>query len=335
MRKAAIVILNYNGEGMLRKFLPDVIHHSTYDVIVADNASSDGSIDFLVQHFPQLLTIRLESNYGFANGYNLALEQLKGKYEYYILLNSDILVTKDWDKEMIQWLDNNPHIVAAQPKILSYQQQSHFDHAGAGGGFLDELGYPYCRGRIFNHTEKDLHQYDDCVAVDWASGACMFIRAEDFHAYGGFDAIFFAHMEEIDLCWRLRSAGKQIFYNGGIQVYHVNGGTLSRQSPYKTYLNFRNNLLMLYKNLPQTHFIRVFALRVILDFAAMLHFSLTEGVAHGKAVAEAYWDFFKLKSSVIRPRPLASKLTKDAQGKKPFSIAFSYYLKGKKIYSEI
>ena len=335
MRKAAIVILNYNGEEMLRKFLPDVIHHSFYDVIIADNASSDGSLDFLTRDFPQLETIRLEANHGFANGYNLALEQLKDKYEYYILLNSDILVTKEWDKNMIQWLDNNPHIVAVQPKILSYQNRTRFDHAGAGGGFLDQLGYPYCRGRIFNHTEEDLHQYDDCQEVDWASGACLFIRADDFHVHGGFDPIFFAHMEEIDLCWRLRLRGKQIFYNGAIQVYHVNGGTLARQSPFKTYLNFRNNLLMLYKNLPQARFISVFVIRVMFDFAAMLHFSLTEGGAHGKAVAKAYRDFFKLKSSVIRTRPLASKLTKDAKGKKVFSVVISHYLKGKKTFTEI
>lgn len=335
MRKAAIVILNYNGEEMLAQFLPDVVLHSTYEVIVADNASSDGSLNFLAGHFPQLDTIRLEANHGFANGYNLALEKLKGHYEYYILLNSDILVTPDWDREMIQWMDNNPHIVAAQPKILSYQRQSHFDHAGAGGGFLDALGYPYCRGRIFDHTEEDLHQYDDKVAVDWASGACFFIRALDFHRFGGFDKLFFAHMEEIDLCWRLRSAGKQIYYNGGVQVYHVNGGTLSRQSPLKTYLNFRNNLLMLYKNSSQRHFLGIFAVRCILDLAAALRFWLTEGGVHGKAVARAYRDFFKLRSSVTKTRPLASKLTKDAKGKKVFSIAFSYYLRGKKTFQEI
>ena len=335
MQKAAIIILNYNGEKMLRKFLPDVIQHSFYDVIIADNASSDGSLDFLTRDFPQLETIRLEANHGFANGYNLALERLRGKYEYYILLNSDILVTQNWDREMIQWLDNNPHIVAAQPKILSYQNRNRFDHAGAGGGFLDRLGYPYCRGRIFNHTEEDRHQYDDCQEVDWASGACFFIRAVDFHIFDGFDKLFFAHMEEIDLCWRLRLAGKLIFYNGSVPVYHVNGGTLARQSPFKTYLNFRNNLLMLYKNLPQVRFLGVLAIRAIFDFAAMLHFSLTEGGAHGKAVAKAYRDFFKLKSSVTKTRPLASKLTKDAKGKKIFSIAISYYLKGTKTYAEI
>jgi GT2 family glycosyltransferase len=335
MQKAAIVILNYNGEEMLRQFLPQVILHSSYDVIVADNASNDGSLDFLMRNYPQVQTIQLEANHGFANGYNLALEQIKDKYQYYVLLNSDILVTTDWDKKMIQWLDNNPHIVAAQPKILSYQERNRFDHAGAGGGFLDRLGYPYCRGRIFNHTEEDLNQYDDCQEVDWASGACLFIRSAEFHAFGGFDKVFFAHMEEIDLCWRLRLAGRQIFYNGAVQVYHVNGGTLPRQSPFKTYLNFRNNLLMLYKNLPQLRFIMVFVLRMGFDFAAMIHFWLTEGPGHGRSVAKAYLDFFKLKSSMMKARPLASKLTNDAKGKKVFSIAISYYLRGKKTYTEI
>src|SRR5690554_864454 len=284
MQKAAIVILNYNGEEMLRKFLPDVVKCSTFEVIVADNSSTDGSVHFLKENYPELGLIVLESNFGFSQGYNLALDQLRGSYEYYILLNSDILVTEDWDKGMIRWLDNNPHIVASQPKILSYHRQSHFDHAGAGGGYLDDLGYPYCRGRIFNHTEEDVHQYDDIVSVDWASGACLFIRSEGFHHFGGFDKEFFAHMEEIDLCWRMRSSGKKIFYNGEVTVYHVNGGTLPPNSPFKTYLNFRNNLLMLYKNLPPSGFVKVFAFRVLLDFAAILHFSLTEGWSHGKAV---------------------------------------------------
>src|SRR5690606_24237788 len=195
MLKAAIVILNYNGEEMLRKFLPDVVKYSKYDVIIADNGSTDSSLLFLNSHYPLLTTIRLKSNSGYSQGYNVALDQLRGKYEYYVLLNSDILVTEDWDEKMIKWLDSNPHIVASQPKLLSYQRQEFFDHAGAGGGFLDSLGYPYCRGRIFNHTEKDLRQYDDCIQVDWASGACFFIRAEDFHQMNGFDRMFFAHME--------------------------------------------------------------------------------------------------------------------------------------------
>lgn len=334
MQKAAIVILNYNGEEMLRKFLPDVVKYSTYDIIVADNASDDGSIDFLKESHPELRLIILESNYGFSHGYNLALDQLEGSYEYYILLNSDIMVTEAWDREMVCWLDKNPHIVASQPKILSYHRPSHFDHAGAGGGFLDALGYPYCRGRIFSHTEEDVHQYDDCVPVDWASGACFFIRSEDFHHFKGFDKEFFAHMEEIDLCWRMRLSGKKIFYNGGVKVFHVNGGTLSPNSPFKTYLNFRNNLLMLYKNLSSIGFLKVFFFRMFLDFAAMLHFSLSESLSHGKAIIKGYRDFFKLRPLVNKP-PLAPKLTKVAQDKKTFSIAISYYLKGRKVYSQL
>ncbi|MEX2594906.1 MAG: glycosyltransferase family 2 protein [Anditalea sp.] len=335
MQKAAIVILNYNGEDMLRKFLPDVVKFSNYEVIVADNGSTDDSISFLNENYPRLTKILLESNYGFSQGYNLALDRLWGNYDYYILLNSDIQVTEDWDKNMINWLDLNPHIVAAQPKILSYQQQGYFDHAGAGGGFLDHLGYPYCRGRIFNHTEKDDHQYDDHIPVDWASGACLFIRALDFHQAGGFDKVFFAHMEEIDLCWRLRLLGKKIFYNGGVAVYHVNGGTLSRNSPIKTYLNFRNNLLMLYKNLSKAAFLKVLIIRLLFDFVALLRFSFTEGFAHGKAVYRAYLDFLELKTSVKKTSLLASKLTREDQGKKVFSIVITYYLKKKRTFSEI
>src|SRR5690554_7790926 len=181
MHKAAIIILNYNGEEMLRKFLPEVVNCSSYNIIVADNASTDGSVSFLTENYPGLELIVLDSNYGFSKGYNLALDQIRGSYEYYVLLNSDVLVTQGWDKKMISWLDCNPHIVASQPKILSYHRPTYFDHAGAGGGYLDSLGYPFCRGRIFDHTEQDLHQYDDCVPVDWASGACFFIRSEDFH----------------------------------------------------------------------------------------------------------------------------------------------------------
>lgn len=335
MRKAAIVILNYNGERMLEKFLPDVIRYSAYDVIVADNASTDGSLDFLQRNHAQVAIISLEANYGFSQGYNLALERIRGEYEYYILLNSDILVTRDWDEKMICWLDKHPQIVASQPKILSYQQQTHFDHAGAGGGFLDSLGYPYCRGRIFDHTEEDVHQYDDCVPVDWASGACFFIRANDFHVNDGFDPVFFAHMEEIDLCWRLRLSGKQIFYNGAVKVYHVNGGTLSKNSPTKTYLNFRNNLLMLFKNLPKKTFLKVFVFRFFLDTIALIHFSFTEGLAHGKAVINAYLDFFKLKSSVKNTASLASKLTKEDQDKKISSVVVSFYIKGRKTYPQL
>lgn len=335
MQKAAVVILNYNGEEMLRKFLPDVVRYSKYEIIVADNGSTDNSVFFIRNNYPGLQYLLLGSNFGYSQGYNLALERLRGKYAYYILLNSDVQVTEGWDQNMIQWLDLNPLIVASQPKILSYHKPSHFDHAGAGGGFRDELGYPYCRGRIFDETEKDNQQYNDKIEVDWASGACFFIRAHDFHDAGGFDRHFFAHMEEIDLCWRLKLAGKKIFYNGKITVFHVNGGTLSNKSPFKTYLNFRNNLLMLYKNLPKWKFRKVLFIRLFLDFAAILHFCLTEGMVHGRAVMEAYRDFFKLKTSVEKAPPLALKLTRDVHGKKVFSIVTTYYLKGRRSYNEI
>lgn len=333
MQKAAIVILNFNGEEMLRKFLPGVVKFSKYEVIVADNGSNDGSIDFLNQSHPSVRLVRLPVNYGYSEGYNRALDQLRGKYEYYVLLNSDIQVTEHWDLRMIQWLDKHPDVVAAQPKILSYLRPGYFDHAGAGGGFLDGLGYPYCRGRIFNHTEPDQHQYDDQIPVDWASGACFFIRAVDFHQAGGFDKVFFAHMEEIDLCFRLQRAGKKIFYNGEVTVYHVNGGTLSKTNHLKTYLNFRNNLLMLYKNLSASAFAGVFIVRLFFDFGAMVHLTFSSGYKHGKSVAKAYFDFFDFKTSVSKTGPLASKLTRN--GKNIFSIAVSYYLKGRKIFPEI
>lgn len=335
MQKAAIVILNYNGEEMLQKFLPEVVEKSKYEIIVADNGSTDHSVFFVKENYPYLTCLLLGSNFGYSQGYNLALSQLEGKFEYYILLNSDVQVTENWDKDMIEWLDQYPQVAASQPKILSYLNPSHFDHAGAGGGFLDALGYPYCRGRIFNETERDQHQFDDQLEVEWASGACFFVRAIDFHSAGGFDKQFFAHMEEIDLCWRLRLSGKQIFYNGEISVFHINGGTLPKRSPYKTFLNFRNSLLMLYKNLPSTKFLQIFLFRVCLDFVAILHFCLTEGLIHGHAVWRAYRDFFKLRTSVEKTFPLALKLTREVHSKKVFSIVFTYYLRGKRRYQDI
>lgn len=335
MQKAAIVILNYNGKGMLQQFLPDVVKYSRYEVIVADNGSFDGSLDFVRDYFPGLKTILLDKNYGYSQGYNLALDRLRGKYEYYILLNSDVLVTGGWDEKMIQWMDSRPDVAAAQPKMLSHQRTPYFDYSGAGGGFLDSLGYPFCRGRLFNRLEKDEGQYDDRISVDWASGACFFIRSEDFHKAGGFDNAFFAHMEEIDLCWRLRLSGRKVFYNGAVEVYHLNGGTLPSSSPLKTFLNFRNNLLMLYKNHSKTDFLGVFAVRLLFDLAAGVHFVLTEGWSHGQAVVKAYFDFFKKRKSVQRTLPLASKLTKDVQEKKVRSIVLSYYLGGKRSYEEL
>jgi GT2 family glycosyltransferase len=258
MKSCAIVILNYNGVEMLKTFLFSVISCSTYEIIVIDNASTDESVDFLNRKYPELQIIQLLENFGYAGGYNWGLEQLKGKFEYYILLNSDVKVTPSWDIDLISWMHQHQSYAALQPKILSYQDPSKFDYAGAGGGFLDQFGYPHCRGRILDTIEEDRGQYDDAIDVDWASGACMVVKSTDFHELSGFDAHFFAHMEEIDLSWRIKRLGYSFFVEPASKVYHVGGGTLSYLSPKKTYLNFRNSLFMITKNYKGLLFFKLF-----------------------------------------------------------------------------
>ncbi|UCS93184.1 glycosyltransferase family 2 protein [Echinicola marina] len=335
MKKAAIVILNYNGKEMLEKFLPVIIQNSSFEIIIADNASTDESVNFLESQFSQLRTIILSSNSGFSGGYNEALKQIQGEFAYYILLNSDVEVSPNWDIELVDWLEVHAGYVAVQPKILSQQAQECFDYAGAGGGYIDRLGFPFCRGRILNTIEKDQGQYDDTVQVDWVSGACFAIRAEIFHEMGGFEDIFFAHMEEIDLCWRMNLNGYKLGYLGAVGVYHVGGGTLSRNSPYKTYLNFRNNLLMLYKNLSTWGFIKVMLVRGMFDIVAALYLFLGGKTNHAKKVVSAYIDFYKMRNQIQKTLPLASKLPFQNAGKKVYSIIMTYYLKRKKIYSRI
>jgi len=332
MQKAAIVILNYNGEEMLKRFLPSVLAHSDFPVIIADNASTDRSIDFLEQHFPEIQILVLKENTGYAGGYNEALQQLQGIFEYYILLNSDVEVTPLWDVKLIDFLEQNPFYVSVQPKILSVDNNGYFDYAGAGGGFLDQLGYPYCRGRIFDSIEKDIGQYDDTIEVDWASGACMAIKADVFHEFHGFDASFFAHMEEIDLCWRIRTGGYKIAYCGSVKVKHLGGGTLSRTSPKKTFLNFRNNLLMLFKNLAQEEFKKKYIIRMLLDTLAAFVFLLRGKSAESKAVYEAHRDFHRTKKSAdlnSMALNLPSKSVNNID-----SILWQYYIKNKKLFSE-
>jgi GT2 family glycosyltransferase len=296
MKNCAIVLLNYNGEKVLPIFLPSVVEHSQSDIWVIDNASTDGSVQYLQDHFPQVNLIALQSNFGFAGGYNWGLEELKGKYRYFLLLNSDVEVTPDWDRNLIQWMDNHPEFASVQPKILSWQEKDKFDYAGAGGGFLDGLGYPYCRGRIWNWIENDLGQYDDSIQVDWSSGACMLIRAEDFFEMEGFDAHFFAHMEEIDLCWRLRLSGRKIGYHGGVKVYHQGGATLSRSNPTKLFLNVRNSLGMLYKNLSPRTFWFVFLIKVFLEGVTVIGYLLIGKSSQGSAILRGYSDFIKKRS---------------------------------------
>jgi len=264
----AVVILNWNGKKFLEKFLPSVVSNSgDAEIIMADNNSSDDSISFMAINYPNIRIIKNSENGGFAKGYNDALKQIKS--DYYILLNSDIEVTPNWIDPLFDLMENDSMIAACQPKLRSYYQQDEFEYAGAAGGFIDKWGYPFCRGRIFGHLEKDEAQYENVEEVFWATGAAMFVRAKYFWEVGGLDEDFFAHMEEIDLCWRLKNKGYKIMVHPQSVVFHVGGGTLPKNSPTKTYLNFRNNFYLLYKNLPKKRFKRVFIFRLIWDGVAV------------------------------------------------------------------
>jgi GT2 family glycosyltransferase len=265
MPTVAVVILNYNGRAYLEQFLPAVLASSygNLSIIIADNASSDDSIAFLQDHYPSLRIVSLSQNYGFAEGYNQALKQIKS--DYYILLNSDIEVKSDWISPLITVLEKDKTVAAVQPKILSYKDKTKFEHAGAAGGWIDTFAYPFCRGRIFNDTETDEGQYDNQAEIFWASGAALCIRGELFHQIGGFDGDYFAHMEEIDLCWRLKRAGYKIMVEPKSVVYHVGGGTLDYASPFKVFLNFRNSLYTIVKNEPWSKLVWFFVVRLLLD----------------------------------------------------------------------
>ena len=276
MSRTAVVILNYNGEKLLQQFLPSVIQYSSEaEIIVADNNSSDRSILFLQQTFPQIRIIQLDKNYGFCGGYNRALKDVVA--DYYVLLNSDIEVTSQWLGSMTSLLDHDPTVAAVQPKVLSYHNKNKFEHAGAGGGFIDVLGYPFCRGRIFDYVEEDQGQYNDQREVFWATGACLMIRSEVFKKFGGFDEDFFAHMEEIDLCWKLQRTGQKVFYCGKSTIYHVGAGTLSYSNPRKVFLNFRNGLSLLFKHLNRGELVYKLPLRILLDVIAAFQFLVKRG----------------------------------------------------------
>lgn len=299
--QVAVVILNWNGKVFLEKFLPDVIKHSSKeaDVYIADNASTDDSVAFLEKNFPDIKIIKMESNTGYAGGYNNALKEITA--DYYILLNSDILVTENWISPVVELMESDKSIAACQPKILDYYKRDYFEYAGAGGGFIDFLGYPFCRGRIMNTLEKDNGQYDDITEIFWATGACMFIKAENFFEVKGFDEDFFAHMEEIDLCWRLKRSRKKIMYCGKSAVYHVGGGTLPKNNPRKTYFNFRNNLFLLSKNLKHRQLLFVLLLRACLDRLAAISFFLKGNYKDWFAVYKA-WAVFKLNFLKMRKK---------------------------------
>ena len=336
--KVAIVILNWNGAKMLSTYLPSVINYSRdeAEIFVADNASTDDSMSWLSQHYPMVKQIALDRNWGFAEGYNKALGHIDA--EYYILLNSDIEVTHHWLTPLIEFMDAHPQVAACQPKLLSVFDHDQFEYAGASGGFIDRYGYPFCRGRIFQTVENDDGQYDDSYKIAWATGACLMIRSRDYWEAGGLDGRFFAHSEEIDLCWRLRTRGRDIYFVPDSQVYHVGGGTLPKNNPMKTFLNFRNNLTMLYKNLNDKDLKHVMRVRWWLDYLAALQMLLLErhwGDCRAVFKARKAFKRWRHEFDFDRQKIQNSRLVQDEEILSPYSILWKYYVKGKKKYSEI
>ncbi len=336
--KTAVVILNWNGKKLLEKFLPVILKHtlnSETQVIVADNASSDDSVEYLKTHFRDVPLILFDKNYGFAEGYNKALQQVNA--EYVVLLNSDVETSEDWLSPLIEYLELHPCTAALQPKILAQKDRRFFEYAGAAGGFIDKLGYPFCRGRILNTVEPDEGQYDTAIPVFWATGACLCIRRSLFFEVGGFDARFFAHMEEIDLCWRLNARGYKVECLPQAVVYHVGAASLNKETPRKTYLNFRNNLLMLYKNVSSKEFVFVFAARILLDILAFVHLLLESKTSNARAVFRAHIDFLKMRLDFKydRQKNLEKTKVKNIPTKFGGSILWRYYAKGQKNYSSL
>lgn len=289
--KVSIVILNFNTRGFLERFLPSVIatQYNNFEIIVADNASTDDSVDFLQQHYPDIRLIQLDQNYGFTGGYNRALKLIDT--DYFVLLNSDVEVDRNWLQPMVDLVQSNSKIAAIQPKLIAEHNRTQFEYAGASGGFIDRYGFPFCRGRIFESLETDNGQYNDNKKVFWASGAALFIKADIYHSVGGLDEDFFAHMEEIDLCWRLQNHGYEIWVSPASIIYHVGGGTLQKSNPRKTYYNFRNGLILLLKNLPKGKVFWVICFRLLLDHVAAYRFLFQGKIGDFKAIAAAHRHF--------------------------------------------
>lgn len=335
MSKVAIVILTWNGSRMLRSFLPSVLMHSQdkADIYVADNGSEDDTLQVLANDFPTVKVIKFDKNYGFADGYNRALQEVEA--EYVVLLNSDVEVTEHWLTPLLSFMDAHPEVAACQPKIRSYSNKTLFEYAGAAGGYLDRYGYPYCRGRIFNTVEADQGQYDTPQQVFWATGACLFIRLHDYREAGGFDHRFFAHMEEIDLCWRLNDRGREVWCIPESTIYHVGAATLKRENPRKTFLNFRNNLLMLYKNLPDGELHHVMWMRYCLDYLAAITFFLKGQFPNAKAVFQARKAYHQLRPDFFISRNLnmLSRVERPAKTRWHKSLLWTYYVQFKHKYA--
>ena len=334
MSSAAVIILNYNGVHFLEKFLPSVVAHSAgHRLIVADNASTDNSLAFLADAYPQIEVLPFAQNHGFAQGYNLALCDIDNPYS--VLLNSDVEVTAGWIEPVLELMERDDQVVAAQPKVRSYHQPDHFEHAGAAGGYIDRLGFPFCRGRIVDQVERDAGQYDNSVPVFWASGACFFVRTEVFRKLGGFDPLFHAHMEEIDLCWRMQAADYQICYQPQSVVYHVGGGTMPATNPRKTYLNFRNSTGMLYKNTPQQQLWPRVLLKLSLDGVAAGRFLLQGKLPDAQAVLRAIRDFLRRHSDWKNSRDQVPQKLGESPVMMPRLLLVERFLKGRKLFSDL
>ncbi|MFD0797355.1 glycosyltransferase family 2 protein [Maribacter chungangensis] len=327
--KIAIVILNWNGEVLLERFLPSVINYSANaEIYVADNASTDGSISFLTDNYPSIKIIRNSSNGGYAKGYNEALQQVKA--DIFCLLNSDVEVSERWLEPVIQAFEHIPEASVIQPKILDLLKPDHFEYAGAAGGYIDKLGYPFCRGRIFQHLEQDTGQYNDVKEIFWATGACMFVKSEVFRALDGFDSDYFAHQEEVDFCWRAKNKGHKIYYVGASYVYHLGGSTLSNMNPKKTYLNFRNSLFSITKNLPLRIGFAIIFVRLLLDGVAALRFILQGRFKHCFAILRAHLSFYRQLPKMLKKREKAIFTIKYYA---TTSIVWSYFVHGVKKFN--
>ncbi len=330
MNTTAVVILNYNGENFLRQFLPFVIEHSAdAEIVVADNASTDSSLAMLSAVFPNIRVIKLNENYGFCGGYNRALKQVQA--DYFVLLNSDVEVTENWLNPLTHLLDTHPQVAAVQPKIKSYLHKNRFEYAGAAGGFIDSLGYPFCRGRLFDELEEDTNQYNDTREIFWATGACFIVRSSLYEQAGGFDEDFFAHMEEIDLCWRLKRMKYAIYYSAESTVYHVGGATLSKVNPLKTRLNFRNGLYLLWKNLPMGALLWKVPLRMMLDYLAIFKFLFDGKASHAFAILQAHYQVFvNMPELLSKRKSLVKSASTNKVGIFKGSIVWEHYVNRKK-----
>lgn len=338
MKLVSVVILNWNGRQYLEQFLPALVRHTTHpdaEIVVADNGSNDDSLAFMEKEYPGIRLIKLEKNHGFSEGYNRALEQLDARYA--LLLNSDIEVSEGWLEPLLEQMEGDSRIAACSPKLLDFKKRSHFEYAGAGGGFIDKYGYPFCRGRIFDALEEDKGQYNERTDIFWGSGACLMVRAELYRDSGGLDEQFFAHMEEIDLCWRLQRMGYRIGYVPSSKVYHVGGATLQRGNPFKTFLNFRNNLLLLYKNLPARGRSRIILTRMILDGISALRFLLQGSFGDFRAVFRAHMAYYGMKSSYSGMKKQNNSAGNNVivAGIYPGSIVVDFFLKGRRRFDQL